>query len=138
MSHDHGRTLTYALHVCMYAITWPSHINNAHPHIYAMCTITWPHPHIYTITYTLSHGHTLTYTPSHIHYHMAAPFITPTHQLKCERYWPQNVNECWDVGHNLRVTLLEQKPFVEYRLKVLTVTNVCYLMTHVTKHTCMT
>lgn len=44
-------------------------------------------------------------------------------KVKCERYWPEHVNESWDVGHDLRVTLLEQKPFVEYRLKILTVTN---------------
>ena len=40
------------------------------------------------------------------------------------------MNESWDVGHDLRVTLLEQKPFVEYRLKILTVTNVSHHMMH--------
>ena len=65
-----------------------------------------------------AHDHTH-HTPSH-----------PPPQVKCERYWPEHVNESWDVGHNLRVTLLEQKPFVEYRLKILTVTNVSRRVTH--------
>eukprot|EP00731_Ephydatia_muelleri_P016193 Em0009g617a len=42
---------------------------------------------------------------------------------KCERYWPENINDNWDVGCNLRVCLIEQRPFAEYTVKILIVTN---------------
>jgi hypothetical protein len=51
--------------------------------------------------------------------------IPLTHsQPKCERYWPENINDNWDVGCNLRVCLFEQRPFAEYTVKILLVTDV--------------
>ena len=45
-------------------------------------------------------------------------------QDKCEKYWPSAPNEPWDVGHSLMVTLSEQIPFAEYKVKIMKVENV--------------
>ncbi len=44
--------------------------------------------------------------------------------MKCEQYWPNGINESWEVGNNLLVTLVEQRPYAEYKVKILTVEDV--------------
>ncbi len=45
-------------------------------------------------------------------------------QDKCEQYWPSSINESWNVGGSLTVTLVEQRPYAEYKVKILTVEDV--------------
>ena len=51
-------------------------------------------------------------------------FVLIYMQDKCEKYWPSAPNEPWDVGHSLMVTLSEQIPFAEYKVKIMKVENV--------------
>ena len=42
-------------------------------------------------------------------------------QKKCEKYWPENVEESIEPGHNLTVTLTTLLPFAEYVIRKMTV-----------------
>ena len=45
-------------------------------------------------------------------------------QRKCEKYWPNDVNQTLEPGHNLVVTLTALLPFVEYEIRMLSVKDV--------------
>ena len=45
-------------------------------------------------------------------------------QNKCAFYWPKNINEKMDLGYDLNVTLVEQRAYVEYKLKRMVLVNV--------------
>jgi protein tyrosine phosphatase len=42
---------------------------------------------------------------------------------KCTQYWPRNLNETIDVGNDLKVTLVEQQQFVDYKMKKMLLVN---------------
>ena len=45
-------------------------------------------------------------------------------QNKCHQYWPKNINEKMDLRYDLHLTLVEQRAYVEYKLKRMVLVNV--------------
>ena len=46
-------------------------------------------------------------------------------QIKCEQYWPENVNAILNPGYNFSVTLTCSLPFAEYEIRELVLKDVC-------------
>jgi len=45
-------------------------------------------------------------------------------QVKCEQYWPENINATLNPGYNLSVTLTSSLPFAEYEIRKLVLKDV--------------
>ena len=48
----------------------------------------------------------------------------PNVQEKCSCYWPKSMNQTMEIGLGLKVTLVEQRAYVEYKLKRIILFNV--------------